>query len=49
VPDRSGFDSTSVGLSGEVSATSGGVVLLSAMATVTLSRERVRVPSGAIA
>ena len=48
VPDRSGFDSTIVGLSGEVSATSGGVVLLSATTTVTLSCERARVPSGAI-
>ena len=45
--EASGWESTTVGLSGEVSATSGGA-RRSLTTTVTLPRERARVPSGAI-
>ena len=44
----SGFESRTVGLSGAVSATSGRVLPFSLTTIVTLSRERWRVPSGAI-
>jgi hypothetical protein len=42
-------DRTTVGLSGAVSVTSGGLLRSADTTTVTLSRERWRVPSGAIA